>query len=122
MKPEIILPWPDRERHPNSRTHWGRKSRLTKKTRTAAGWYATDAGWHREKWPDGRLHVWIDFYPPDRRKRDTDGMLSNIKAELDGIADVMRIDDSRFVPHPWIKDEVRKDGEVRIRITSAPMS
>jgi len=29
-------------------------------------------------------------------------------------------DDNRFVSHPYVKDEVRKGGEVRVRITGWP--
>ena len=79
------------------------------------------SGAQRVEWPDGPLHVWIDGYPTDRRRRDADGLLSSLKAALDGIAKAMGVDDSRFVPHPWIKDEVRKGGEVRIRVTSSPL-
>lgn len=120
MKDEICLPWPDRELHPNARAHWGRKAKLAKLSKIEAGWYAEAAGWGRTEWPEGRLHVWIDAYPPDRRRRDADGLLSSLKAHLDGIAEVMGVDDRRFVPHPFIKDEVRKGGEVRIRITGGP--
>lgn len=119
---EIILPWPDRRLHPNSRCHWAVKRKATK---AARGYAATSAYLHglcRVQWPEGRLHVWIDGYPPDRRRRDHDGFLSSLKASLDGIADALGVNDSRFVPHPWIKDEVRKGGEVRIRITADPDS
>ena len=115
---ELVLPWPSRDLHPNSRGHWSVKAKATKRARADANNLAKAAGWHREDWADGPLHVWIDGYPPDRRKRDNDGLLSSLKAALDGIASAMGIDDSRFVPHPWIKDEVRRDGEVRIRITA----
>ena len=117
---ELILPWPDRALHPNSRTHWAKRSRATKIARTAAGVLAMQAGWQAVPLPQGRLHVWIDAYPPDRRRRDADGVLSSLKAALDGIADTLGIDDRRFVPHPWVKDEVRPGGEVRIRITGTP--
>lgn len=117
---ELILPWPSRLLHPNSRTHWAAKSKATKAARADAHLLALAAGWHRETWPDGPLHVWIDGYPTDRRRRDADGLLSSMKAALDGIAQAMGVDDRRFVPHPWIKDEVRKGGEVRIRITTVP--
>lgn len=78
------------------------------------------AGWRQANVPEGRLHIWIDAYPPDRRRRDADGLLSSLKAALDGVADALEVDDRRFVPHPYIKDEVRKGGEVRIRITGGP--
>lgn len=114
---EIVLPWPSRDLHPNSRGHWSKRARAAKKARAEAQVIARAALWHKRDWPEGRLHVWIDGYAKDRRRRDHDGFLSSLKPTLDGIADAIGIDDCRFVPHPWIKDEVRKPGEVRIRIT-----
>lgn len=117
---ELVLPWPSRSLHPNARVHWAAKAKAAKAARKAGFILTTQAGWSRVKLPDGRLHLWIDFYPPDRRCRDDDGLLSSMKAARDGIADALGIDDHRFVSHPYVKDEVRKGGEVRIRITGGP--
>ena len=116
MNPEIIIPWPDKKLSPNARGHWAVKSKAKAMARRTAFALALEAGW-RTAWPEGRLHVWIDGYAPDKRKRDHDNFLSSLKAALDGIAQAMQVDDSRFVPHPFIKEEVRKGGEVRIRVT-----
>jgi hypothetical protein len=116
---ELILPWPDRALHPNSRGHWSKRAKAAKAARQAGFVLAREAGWRDLPLPaEGPLHVWIDGYPTDRRRRDADGLLSSLKPWLDGIADSLGIDDRRFVPHPWVKDEVRKGGEVRIRITT----
>lgn len=115
---EIVLPWPDRALHPNARVHWSKRSKAAKAARALAKGTALESGLHRVSWPPGRLHVWIDGYAPDRRARDHDGFLASLKSALDGIADAMQVNDRAFVPHPWIKDEVRKPGEVRIRITA----
>lgn len=117
---ELVIPWPDRRLHPNSRGHWATRAKAAKAARRDAAMMAKAAGWHRRKWPDGRLHVWIDGYAKDRRRRDHDGFLSSLKPWLDGIADAMQVDDARFVPHPWIKGETRHPAEVRIRITARP--
>lgn len=45
---------------------------------------------------DGPIHLGITFHPPDKRRRDLDGMLSSIKSHLDGLADSLRVDDIRF--------------------------
>ena len=118
--PELVLPWPSRDLHPNSRVHWGQRAKAAKVAKANAHLLALAANWHRRALPEGALHVWIDGYPTDRRRRDADGLLSSLKPTLDGIANAMGIDDRRFVPHPWVKDEVRKGGEVRIRITGGP--
>lgn len=118
---EIVLIWPARALHPNSRVHWAKKSTAVRDARQNAKIRALECGWQNRRLPDGRLHVWIDAYPPDRRRRDADGLLTSLKAALDGIADVLGVDDRRFVPHPFVKDEVRKPlGQVRIRITGGP--
>lgn len=117
---EIVLPWPARVLHPNSRAHWTALAKARRQARVQALLLAREAGWHLRQWPQGRLHVWIDGYAKDRRRRDHDGFLASLKAHLDGIADAMGVDDSRFVPHPWIKDETSKPPEVRIRITGEP--
>lgn len=113
---ELVLPWPARELHPNARIHWSKKAKHAKSERARAFILARQA-FAGVELPEGRLHVWIDGYATDKRRRDADGLLSSLKPTLDGIADALGIDDRRFVPHPWVKDEIRKGGEVRIRIT-----
>lgn len=119
---ELVLPWPDRALHPNARVHWSKRAKAAKAARLAAFVLTRAAGWRDLSLPEGKLHVWIDGYAADRRCRDADGLLSSVKPWLDGIADSLKIDDQRFVPHPYIKDEVRKPGEVRIRIMGGPNS
>lgn len=115
---ELVLPWPSRTLHPNARVHWAKKAEATREARAEAKVRTIEAGWRALQLPEGRLHLWMDFYPPDRRRRDDDGLLASMKAARDGIAQALGIDDSRFVSHPYLKDEVRERGEVRIRITS----
>jgi len=115
----VTLPWPDRLLHPNARTHWGRKAGATKAAREMAMALALQAGWRRALVPEGRLDLWVDFYPPDRRRRDDDGMLASFKAARDGLAQALGIDDSRFYSHPRLLDEVRPGGEICVRITAA---
>ena len=117
MKP-LVLPWPSRDLHPNARVHWGKRGKATKAARAGAHLLALEAGWHRMALPEGRLHLWIDFYPPDRRRRDDDGLLASMKAARDGIADALGIDDARFVSHPYLREDTRPGGEVVVRITT----
>lgn len=121
MRP-LILPWPDRALHPNTRCHWSKRAKAAKSARDGGHLLTLQAGWHQMPLPEGRLHLWLDFYPPDRRKRDDDGCLSSFKPWRDGIADALGIDDNRFVSHPFVKDEVRKGGQVVVRITASPSS
>lgn len=109
----VILPWPHRDLHPNARIHWSRRASATKRARWDACALAKSSGVPNLKSAD--LLVTAVFIPPDGRRRDTDGMLSNIKAYLDGIADAIGIDDSRWTLA--IRREPPKvPGEVRIEI------
>lgn len=118
---EIVLPWPSRDLHPNARVHWAVKRKAAKHARKLGFIGAVVAGARLCEYGPGRLQVWIDGYPPDHRRRDADGLLSALKPALDGIADAMGTDDKWFVPHPFVRDEVVKGGEVRIRISSDPV-
>ena len=118
---KVILPWPARVLHPNARPHWRVKAKAAKAARATTYALALQAGAMRMQWPDGRLHLWIDFYPPTRRLPDDDNMLSRMKPARDGIADALGIDDRRFVSHPFVHSKPHKGGEVRIRITGDPM-
>lgn len=120
---ELVLPWPDRALHPNARVHWAKKSSVTKAARGAAKLKAIEAGWQNlaKRLPsEGRLYVHIDGYPRIRRNRDRDGLQASLKAALDGIAEAMDVNDTRFFPITDVRDELRPPfGEVRIRITTS---
>lgn len=113
---ELELPWPDRALHPNARGHWAKRANAARTARSMGRFEM------RRQNPNGfvmvatKYHLHLDFYPPDRRKRDDDGCLSSFKPYRDGIADALGIDDNRFVSHPRVMDEVVKGGLVRVRI------
>lgn len=86
----IELPWPPRELHPNARPHFHVKAKAAKSYRESAYWLTKAA------LPEGGNVLRIQFLPPDRRRRDLDGMLSSIKSGIDGIADAMEVDDHMF--------------------------
>lgn len=113
MSFEVTLPWPPRELSPNSRTHWARKSVITKSYRDACFILAKEAKLSVD-W-DGDIHLWIDFYPPDKRHRDDDNLVSSFKAGRDGIAAAIGVNDKRFRTHPWVKSEI--GGMVKIKMT-----
>lgn len=109
----ITLPWPNRDLHPNSRVHWGRRARAAKKARHDAQWAAQAAG---VRHIDAKgLEVTVTFHPPSNHRRDVDGLLSNVKSYLDGIADVCGVDDSKWSIKP-LRGAVVKNGEVRVLI------
>jgi len=109
----VTLPWPPAELSPNSRPHWAAKSRAAKSYRHACATLTRQAG--VLSLPDGRLHVTIEFVPPDRRHRDRDNMLASIKSGLDGLADALGVNDSRFDLTVRVSDEV--GGMVRVSVS-----
>ena len=77
-------------------------------------WVIHDVGIVKKS-AEGDLHLWIDFYPPDRRHRDDDNLTAAFKAGRDGIADALKVNDKRFRSHPYVKDVT--GGLVKVRIT-----
>lgn len=85
----IRLPWPPAKLSPNNRTSHRYATDSRNAYKTAAFYAAKEAG---AKVPEG-AHLAIQFYPPDKRKRDLDNMLASIKSGLDGIAMAAGVDD-----------------------------
>jgi crossover junction endodeoxyribonuclease RusA len=118
---ELSLPWPPKVLSPNARTHWSVRSKAAKLYRSECYILAKQfihAGGFAGLPADGTLHLWLDFYPPDRRHRDDDNITAAFKSGRDGLAEALGINDKRFRTHPWIKDAVA--GMVKVRITGGP--
>lgn len=113
----IEFPWPDKALSPNARVHWAVRSDASRVAREMGHYTAIAGGWHRAELPPGRLHLWITFHPPTRRMPDDDNMLARVKPYRDGIADAMRINDRRFVSHPFVSEKTAAGGSVVMRIT-----
>lgn len=114
---EIKLGWPARALHPNHRAaHWSVKAAATKSARTNAAWATKQAG--LSKLDLASLKVTVVYHAPDKRRRDADGVLSSCKAYLDGISDVIGIDDSEW-EIAIRKAEPVKHGAVKITLEVA---
>lgn len=114
----IELSWPPKELSPNARVHFRTKAPITKAYRESAYWLARhveDFGTLISCWGDGPIYVSLTFHPPDKRRRDLDGMFSSIKAGLDGIADALGVNDQRF-EFTLRRAEPCKGGKVVIEI------
>lgn len=116
---ELEFPFPPKEVSPNSRCHWAKKAKAAKTYRAAVYILCKQAAIALPE-TTGKLHLWIDFYAPDKRVRDADNLLASAKNLVDGIAEYYQINDSRFMFHPWLKTEVIKNGCVKVRITAGP--
>ena len=81
----IILPWPSPALSPNSRTHWRARVKAMKADKLLASIHVRNAGWIA---PAGdRIHLWVNFYPPTKRRPDDDNMLAGCR----GVRPVRRI-------------------------------
>ncbi len=113
----IELPWPSRALHPNAREHWTQIAKAKKRARELAYWTAKAYGVKLiETCP---LQVSLTYYPPDKRRRDLDGMLSASKAFLDGLSDALGVDDHHFRISAQKSDRICPDGMVVVEISEA---
>lgn len=108
----LTLPWPPSGLSPNARLHWAELAKLKKKFREVWAWNALDQG--AKPISAEKLHLTITFYPPSRRAFDLDNALARIKAGLDGLADVLRVDDSKWSLTIQKADEI--GGFVRVEV------
>lgn len=115
MSAEIILPWPPKELSPNARKHFMAAYRAKKAYREACYWQAVEQG--ARKLDAERLHVHFEFHKPTKRAMDLDNALARCKAGIDGLADVLGVDDSKWVMSMSFADTV--GGFVRVTIKEA---
>lgn len=90
----IVLPWPPKELSPNARLHWSRLAKAKKAYRAACAAQAMEQGLRRVQ--ADKLHLSLTFYPPTRRAFDLDNALARMKSGLDGLADVLGVDDKHW--------------------------
>lgn len=91
----------------NSRPHWRRRAELTRQWRNAAHARATAAGIP----PLRRAHVFVEWLPPDLRRRDPANIAPAAKACVDGLVDagVLPDDDATHLTGPDLRlGELRK--------------
>ena len=119
---EVTLPWPVKQVWPNWRQshHWKTYWKQVKQQRMGAFTLAAEQIGRQEVPRDleGPWLVHLDIYPPDLRKRDEDGMEGACKSGLDGIADALRVDDSRFRTTRTIHPPRRPHGAVVVTVTA----
>ena len=117
---KITLPYPHPYLNPNSKKHWAVKSKYQKASKNIANYCTlevlnmSDKASYQKK---ETLILTVDFYPPDRRRRDQDNMIASMKHAFDGIALALGVDDSIFRFKFDVKEhEVGKSGKVEITI------
>lgn len=110
----VMLPWPPKELSPNARCHWAKLAKAKKAYRSACAWQAKAQG--ARKVQADALHLTLTFHAPTRRAFDLDNALARCKAGLDGLCDVLGVDDSR-----WSLTIVKADtvgGFVRVEVAT----
>lgn len=91
---DLTLPWPPSNLSPNKRQHWAQLAKAKKSYREQCWALAKNQGAHQIA--AEHLEIGLEFVPPSRRKFDLDNLLARMKAGLDGLADVLGVDDSRW--------------------------
>ena len=115
MEYEVKLPWYSKEVSPNTRVHWAVESRAKRQHKELARIYTRNAN---VKLPSDTTRVLLNitFCPPSKRRMDLDNCLASCKAYIDGIAEAIGIDDSRFSIQMQMSDEIY-DGSIRVVIS-----
>ncbi len=111
----ITLPWPPKALSPNTRhAHWSALARAKKRFRSACAMVARQQGAGRLQ--ADQLAVCMTFVPPDLRARDLDNCIAAMKSGLDGLADVLGVDDSRWEITP-VLEHGQVGGFVRVAVS-----
>lgn len=113
MVGDIILPWPPASLSGHAKGHWRSKAAVTAKHREWAR-RATLAEGSLGIPMDGDIRVIVTFYPPNRRG-DRVNFANRMKPYFDGIADALKVNDSRFLPTYHFREPV-KGGQVVVSI------
>lgn len=91
----LTMPWPAlKPLSPNWRGHWREKAKAKRTFRMV--WWAEAKHQGARKMDAEAAKVTIVFHPPDKRPRDIDNLLASTKSGLDGLADAIGIDDSKW--------------------------
>jgi crossover junction endodeoxyribonuclease RusA len=117
----ITLPWPNPKLAPNRiRGHWAKVGDAKRSAFEAAYMLTFQAArQHVGEWyplSAANVPVTLTFNPPDKRRRDLDGLLSSMKQALDGVATALTIDDEKFSPITLRRGEPVKGGAVILEI------
>lgn len=118
---KIVLPYPDKQLNPNARLHFHDLRKIKKAVRADTAWdvmgqipvRARQKLAQREE-PMG-LH--ITFIPPDKHARDLDNAIAAFKAQQDGIADALGVNDKLFRPEYVLADP---EAPGRVEVTVLP--
>ena len=122
VKMRIELPWPDSSLAPNRKNgrHWG-AVHSSKVKRLADARYLALAAMRQQGYapPPGTLPLVVTFHAPDKRRRDLDNLLAALKADFDGVAQALGVDDQLFEPLTLRRGEPVNGGRVVLEVGCA---
>lgn len=110
---KLEFPWPPKELSPNTRQHWASLARAKKSYRAQCALLARKQG--AQKMEATLLLVKVTFHAPTRRAYDLDNALARMKSGLDGLADVLGVDDC-FWAYAMYRGEPTKGGRVVLEV------
>lgn len=115
----VELPWPDPKLAPNRRNgkHWT-ATHAAKGKRLADARLLTLTAMRQAGYipPTGPLALTLTFCAPDRRRRDLDNLLAALKADFDGVAQALGVDDQLFEPITLKRGPTGRPGKVVLEI------
>ena len=118
----VTLPWPS----PKLTLNFKRRHHWSKYYETARAYKATCFALTKKVLGRQRFAaldlVEIDFFPPDLRARDDDGMIGQFKNGRDGVADAIGIDDKHFRPAYRFHPPHRPDGKIVVTMNGEAMA
>lgn len=112
---KFFLPWPNKTLSPNSRVHWSALAKAKKKAKSDAYYLALEAG--LGKIEADTVSVKLTFYPPSKRRYDSDNLLAQHKGAIDGISQAIGIDDSKFQITFGMAGVIEKNGMVKVELS-----
>lgn len=116
----VILPWPPKTLSPNGRPHFMVLAQAKKAYRAACRREAVSQGLVAPQTAGspagGKLAVHLVFYPPNKARRDMDNCLAAMKSGLDGLADALGVDDSKWKLSMEMADTI--GGFVKVEVSA----
>jgi crossover junction endodeoxyribonuclease RusA len=114
VRVKLTLPWPPAELNPNARPHYMRLAKAKKQYRTECALQAMKQGACAIE--AERLMVHLVFVPPNRKSRDDQNCMAAMKAGLDGLADVLKVDDGKWTTsYELVNDRIGGFVSVEVR-------
>jgi crossover junction endodeoxyribonuclease RusA len=114
----VELPWPPSALRPNAASpgNWRKKQVAAKLYKSVCLIEIKEQGLSAYLGGSDKLHMTLRFCPPDRRRRDMDNLLAQMKQAIDAVSETIGVDDCYF-NFTLMRGEPVKGGSVSVTIT-----